>query len=105
MSPAENLAKDAIHHLFVGIIPKGISIYLLAGWEVLIGLGLLFGFKIRIVVVSALVHMACTFTPLILLPEICFDHPPFGFSIVGQYIVKNLVFICGLIYIYPDKMK
>jgi uncharacterized membrane protein YkgB len=101
MSPAEDLAKDTIHHLLFGIIPSPISIHLLAGWEILIGIGLFVNLFPRIVIGSAIVHMICTFTPLFFSPELCFNHPPFGFSIVGQYIMKNLVFICAFIYLYP----
>ena len=56
----------------------------------------------KFIILLALVHMVLTFTPFLFFPEICFNHPPFGFSIVGQYIVKNLVFICAFIYLYPS---
>lgn len=101
-SPAESLAKGTINHLMFGILPSNLTILLLAGWEVCIGIGLVLNFKPKIVIGSALVHMVFTFTPLFFFTEICFTNPPFGFSIVGQYIFKNLVFICALIYLYPD---
>ena len=37
--------------------------------------------------------MPGTFLPLILLPDICFTDFPFGLTLEGQYIVKNLIII------------
>jgi hypothetical protein len=37
--------------------------------------------------------MPGTFLPLVLLPEVCFTLAPFGLTLEGQYIVKNLVII------------
>jgi hypothetical protein len=37
--------------------------------------------------------MPGTFLPLVLLPEVCFTVIPFGLTLEGQYIVKNLVII------------
>lgn len=102
MSPAESLATGTIDHLFLGLLPSKLSLMLLAGWEVLVGIGLIIWVIPRFVITTALVHMALTFTPLFIYPEICFNHPPAGFSIVGQYILKNLVFVCAFIFIYPD---
>jgi hypothetical protein len=37
--------------------------------------------------------MPGTFLPLVLLPKVCFTVFPFGLTLEGQYIVKNLVII------------
>ena len=37
--------------------------------------------------------MPGTFLPLVLLPEVCFNNFPFGLTLEGQYIVKNLIII------------
>lgn len=96
LSPAEELAKKTIHNLTFGLIPDDISIILLAGWEVLVGLLLLINQFPRFAIMLALVHMFCTFLPFIFLPDLTFEHLPYGFSLVGQYILKNLVFIIAL---------
>ena len=100
MSPAEQLAIMTMDVLTFGIIPSATAIKLLALWEVLIGLGLLFGRQIRWVLVLFFVHMGFTFSPLVLFPEICFTHVPYALTLVGQYIVKNLVLIMGGVIIY-----
>jgi uncharacterized membrane protein YkgB len=38
-------------------------------------------------------QMPGTMLPLVLLPEVCFTQPPFGLTLEGQYIIKNLVLI------------
>lgn len=102
-SPAEGLAQTTIDHLFLAFFPPKVAICLLAGWEVLIAIGLFVNRYMKWVVGAALLHMAFTFTPLFLFPELCFTEAPFQFTLVGQYILKNLVFVAGLLLIYPKK--
>ena len=102
-SPAENLATDTITRLFVGIIPPNISIVLLAIWEVLVGVFLIINFQRKWTVALALAHMVLTFSVFFLLPEQSFKDPPFILTIIGQYVIKNLVIICGLIVLLPGK--
>ena len=105
VSPAEELAIMTIDKLFFSLIPSYIAIKLLAIWELVIGLGFLFGKYLRYITVLYLVHMGLTFTPLILLPELCFTQAPFAFTLVGQYIVKNLVFISVGFMIYKNEIN
>jgi uncharacterized membrane protein YkgB len=103
VSPAENLAKETITLLTFGLIPSSVSIILLAIWEVAIGILLLVfpgrkaGFHL------AMIHLVFTFSPLILLPADAFQHTPFTLTLVGQYILKNLVILCALLFVYPRK--
>ncbi len=96
LSPAENLAQDTIRVLTFGILPDQVSIILLAIWEVGIGLIFFSGRWTRFGVGAAVVHMILTFTPLVFFPSVSFTHAPYGFTLVGQYIVKNLVFLVAL---------
>ena len=105
LSPAEQLATITIDKLLFSLIPAEISIKLLAFWEVMIGLGCLLGKYIKQVVVLFLIHMVLTFTPLFLLPELSFTHPPYAFTLVGQYIVKNLIVIVVGLLIYKEEQK
>ena len=103
LSPAETLAKDTIDILVLGLIPSNISIILLAIWEIVIGVCLIFNVFKRIAVIIALVHMACTFTPFFVLPASSYHETPIHLTLVGQYIIKNLAFVCALLIIYPDR--
>ena len=93
LSPAEELAGSTIQTLTLGWITPATGLMLLAIWEVGIGLLLLTGAYKKWVLRAALVHICCTFTPLLFFPEMCFTAIPFGLTLVGQYIFKNLVFL------------
>lgn len=99
MSPAQNLSSATIERLTFGLIQPDISVPLLAAWESLIGIGLLFNMFIRTIILLLLVQMAGTLTPLFLFPNLCFNSIPFAPTIEGQYIIKNLVLISGAIVI------
>jgi len=105
MSPAEGLAIATIDKLFFSLIPAKISITLLAIWELIIGIGFLWGRCLKYISILYLVHITLTFTPLILLSDICFTNPPFEFTIVGQYIGKNLVFFMVGLMIYKQSKE
>lgn len=105
LSPAEALAKNTIHVLTFGLIPDDINLLLLAIWEVGIGVLFLTGFFTRFGAKAAIVHMVFTFMPLFFFPEVSFSHAPYGFTIVGQYIVKNLVFLAALIIILKEEKQ
>lgn len=96
LSPAENLAKDTIRFITFGMIPDDVNLMLLAVWEVAIGVLFLVGLMPKLAAKAAIVHMIFTFLPLFLFPDVSFTHAPYGFTLVGQYIVKNLVFLVGL---------
>lgn len=49
--------------------------------------------------------MVCTFSPLILLPELVYGKEPFSLTLVGQYILKNLVFVSALLIAYKMARK
>ena len=105
LSPAEGLAKNTIDSLTFGMIPENISIVLLALWETLIGVFLIFGWFRRGTVILAVVHMVLTFSPLLLFPEETFNQGPFYLTLLGQYIMKNLIIIAALVLIYSEESK
>ncbi len=92
-SPAEDLAINTIHKLTAGLIPEKTSIILLAIWETALGLLLVLGFQIKKVLAFLILHMVCTFTPLLFFPGLSFKFAPYGFTLVGQYIMKNIIIL------------
>jgi uncharacterized membrane protein YphA (DoxX/SURF4 family) len=99
MSPAQGLAIKTIQILTFGMVPDNIIIYGLATWEVLIGLGLLFGFAMRATLLLLFLQMMGTITPLMLFPHESFQIFPISPTLEGQYIIKNLVLISAGIVI------
>jgi uncharacterized membrane protein YphA (DoxX/SURF4 family) len=105
VSPAEDLAKETIHLLTFGLIGPEWSLLLLAFWETAIGVLLLAGLFKRYTFWLVIVHMTCTFTPLVLLSNLSFTQLPFSLTLVGQYIIKNIVIISALCVIQTFEEK
>lgn len=105
LSPAEDLARNTIHHLTFGLMNERLSIVLLAIWEVGLGLMLIFNLFRRTAIFIALAHMLLTFTPLIFFPNETFGQGPFVLTLVGQYIIKNLIIIAALLSIRPSRKQ
>lgn len=103
VSPAESLATDTITKLTFGLVAPGTSIILLALIETAIGFMLITHLWQRAVVAIALWHMACTFSVFLFFPSLVFGPDPFSLTLVGQYVVKNLVIVAALIAMYPEK--
>ena len=66
-------------------------------WEVTIGFFLLFRKTVPWALLLLFFQMPGTFLPLILLPEVTFTHFPYGLTLEGQYIIKNLTLIAAAI--------
>jgi uncharacterized membrane protein YkgB len=91
LSPAEALAGRTMEALSLGLVHGHVAVVMLACLECAIGLALLTRFGSRAALHVLLAHMLFTFSPLFLFPDICFTQAPFALTLVGQYIVKNLV--------------
>ena len=102
LSPADILAKQTISLLTFSIIPENVGILLLAIIEVAIGLCLIFNIQLKKVIVAALIHLVLTFIPVVFFPEISFSKAPFSLTLVGQYIIKNIVIISALLLVYQS---
>lgn len=103
LSPAEDLAKNTIHQLTLGLIPDQVSILILAIGEVTLGILLIVGFMRQQAVVLSLIHMACTFLPLFFFPGEVFGEEPLSLTLLGQYILKNLIIVAALVSVYEKK--
>ncbi len=100
-SPAESLAENTIYDLVLGFMPKHTCLILLAIMETSLGLMFITGKFIKTAIIIAIFHMVCTFTPFFFFSELSFTKPPVVLTLVGQYIMKNIVFICALWLLWP----
>lgn len=98
-SPAEQLATRTMERLTFSLIAPGTALMLLAGWEVLIGLGLLTGKFLRVTLLLLWIQMLGTLTPLVLFPAETFRIVPVAPTLEGQYIIKNLVLIAAALVV------
>ena len=64
LSPAQDLASRTIGLLTFGLIPAQVSIPMLAAWECLIGIGLIFGIFMRATLLLLFLQMLGTITPI-----------------------------------------
>lgn len=99
VSSAEDLATRTIEVMTFGIITQSLSMPLLAAWEVIIGLTFLFGRFMRIAIPLLFLQMIGTVTPLFFFPSETFNMVPFTPTLVGQYIIKNIVLVSGAMII------
>jgi uncharacterized membrane protein YphA (DoxX/SURF4 family) len=88
LSPADELVRNTVY-----FIDPDLFMPVLAVWEALIGLGLIFGKFMRITLLLLFLQMPGTALPLVLLPGVVWTQFPFALTLEGQYIVKNLVLI------------
>jgi len=99
MSPEEELIKRTVYFFSPDMV-----LFILGCWEVAIGVGLLYRPLLRLALFLLLIELPGTFLPLIVLPDICFHSIPFGLSLEGQYIVKNL-FLIGAAFVIGSKIS
>lgn len=102
VSPAEDLAKATIEQLTFGILTPEISIILLAIWETLIGLLLIGHLFVKFALKLALIHIILTFLPFLYFPDLVFSQAPFGLTLLGQYIIKNVIILGVLVVLLKE---
>jgi uncharacterized membrane protein YkgB len=88
LSPAEELVRNTIY-----FFDPEVFLPVLAVWEMLIGLGMITGKFMRLTILLLFLQMPGTALPLVLLPDAVWTQFPYGLTLEGQYIVKNLVII------------
>jgi uncharacterized membrane protein YkgB len=88
MSPAEDLVRNSVFFIDPAIFQP-----VLALWEMVIGLGLITGYFMRVTLLLLFLQMPGTLLPVFITPDAVFTSPPFGLTLEGQYIVKNLALI------------
>src|SRR5215217_1891733 len=93
LSPAEELAARTIETITFGAVTPNVSLPVLAAWESLIGLGLIFGKFLRATLALLAAQMLGTFLPLVLFPDETFTVFPIAPTLEGQYIIKNVVLV------------
>jgi uncharacterized membrane protein YphA (DoxX/SURF4 family) len=94
LSPAHDLVVKTITYFFPAwMVP------ILGYWEVAIGACFLFRKTLPAAIVLFALHIPGTMTPLAVLQDLSFVSFPFVPSLVGQYIVKNVVLIAAVITI------
>ena len=95
LSPAQELVENTVYWFD----DKATFVNFLGWWEVVIGFTMCVRPLIRISIFLLFLQMPGTFLPLVLLPEVCFTDFPYGLTLEGQYIVKNMIIISSALVI------
>lgn len=97
LSPAQGIAEDTTHKLFLGILPDAVNLRIVAVLEVSAGICLLSGRYVRAAAVLLLVEMAGILSPIVLLPGMLFGGPHHLPNLLGQYILKDVVLLSAVL--------
>ena len=99
ISPAQPLVEATVGWMPFGEPAAWVGI--IGWWEMIIGICFLFPITTRIAIGLLALQMAGTFLPLVLLPEVTFQagRIPYGLTMEGQYIIKNLLIISSALII------
>jgi uncharacterized membrane protein YkgB len=94
LSPIEDFIRTALPFL-----PADLFIPFLAIWEMVIGFGFLSGKFTRVTILLMLAQMGGAMSPLVLRPDLVFAHFPYGWTLVGQYIFKDIILVSAALAI------
>lgn len=90
-SPVEDIVKATVFFLPGDAFFVGLGV-----WEIVIGIGLLVPIALRATLVLFWLQMGGTFLTLLVLPELSFQGGnPLLLSVLGEFVVKNIVLIAA----------
>ena len=87
------------------LLPPSLFLVLLGCWEATIGACLLSRRLVPVALVMLLCHLPATALPLVLLPEECFTRFPYGLTLEGQYIMKNLILVSAVLVLIARQVE
>lgn len=90
LSPADELVYRSVEWLEAPHF-----ILFLALWEIIIGISFAVRKLNRLALWMFFLKIPGTFLPLITSPELCFTVFPYGLTLEGQYIFKNLIMVAA----------
>ena len=99
LSPAEPLVLLTVD--WMPLLSARTWLSVIGWWEVAIGVLFLFRPTLRFAIGLLALQMVGTFMPLVILPSVTFQEGrvPYGLTLEGQYIVKNLLIISAAMVI------
>lgn len=99
ISPAEALVLQTVD--WMPLLPATAWLAIIGWWEVAIGVLFLFRPTLRFAIALLAMQMVGTFMPLVILPDVTFQpgRVPYGLTLEGQYIIKNILIISAAMVI------
>ena len=100
VSPAQDLTLATTHYLFLGLVPDGLALVLVASLECVIGICLFAGpAAMRLGVWLLAAQFVGILSPLVLLPARLFDGPYHAPTLEGQYVIKDIVLVTAALVV------
>ena len=97
VSPAEGLAADTTHVLFLGLVPPDVALVIVATMECFIGICFLIGtgpvMRVAIWVLAA--QFVGILSPLVIEPAALFSGPHHAPTLEGQYVLKDIILVAA----------
>lgn len=93
VSPAEELGGRTVEALTLHLLPFRLGVTLLGLLEIGLAIGLYLIPRYTWVLWLVLAHLVGTFAPFVLFPGMTLGSVPGSLTLVGQYIVKNVVLL------------
>lgn len=100
VSPAEEIASKTIQALTFNLFSPKLGLLILAFWEVGISILVLCCPNNKYVLAAIFVHLIFTFSPFLLFPALTQGDVIGSLSLLGQYIVKNLILLVSVYTLY-----
>lgn len=97
VSPAETIAVETLTTLTLGLVPARALVLSLAIFEISLGACFLSGAYRRIALPLLVAHMLGTGLPFFMFPSQLFDHSPLVPTLLGQYILKNIIIVSAAV--------
>ncbi len=93
VSPAQDLVEQTMAILTFGIVPGGVALVAVALLETVLGLWLISGRAMRGAVYLLAIQLVGIMSPIVLLPGQLFGGPHGAPTLVGQYVIKDVIIV------------
>lgn len=103
LSPAQDVATAVMTKLTFGLVPAQTALLAVAVAEVGVGLCLLANRFMRAAVWFLALEMVAILSPIVLLPSELFSGPHHLPSLLGQYILKDVVLFGGVLILFATR--
>ena len=105
VSPAQELTEKTTHILFLGLVPGGVALVMIATLECVIGICLLANRGMRLAIWLLAIEFVGILSPLFLLPARLFAGPHHAPTLEGQYVLKDIILVAAALVIAAGSFR
>ena len=105
VSPAQELTEKTTHILFLGLVPGGVALVMIATLECVIGICLLANRGMRLAIWLLAIEFVGILSPLVLLPARLFAGPHHAPTLEGQYVLKDIILVAAALVIAAGSFR